>query len=147
MSEEMKSMKAPKIEIRVERRYVVRVAGRELRSRFKETDQMSGLKELKDDSGLVMVIDTSDDFMDIINTILGNDGEYVKVSLIKAAPLLIDEIQEIIKAAKTEGEQPVRRPVRHVKTERTEVEAKGGGDSAPVSSLPSEQSQGQGGVE
>jgi len=112
MSEDMKSMKAPKIEVRAERRYVIRVAGTELSSRFKEVGQMCGLKQLIDEDGRVMVVDTPNDFMDIVSAILG-DGkdEFATVGLIKASPQLIEEIQAAVEAAKSADEEPVRTPV------------------------------------
>jgi len=146
MSEDMKTMKAPKLEIRAETRYVVRVGGREMRARFRQTNEMCGMKQLVDERGRVMVVDVPDALMDVLSKVLGRDDEYIKVSLIKASDEVTNEIRTLIAEAKAELDEPVRQPVR--KTEVTEGKvSKGGVNKAPTTPPPSEPPAGQGGAQ
>jgi len=108
---EMKSMKAPQIEICAETHYSVRVAGRTLKGSFREVKEMCGMKQLVNERGEAMVVDVPDDFMNVINQLL-NTKEYIKVSLIKAAPHLIDEMKSAVSDAKEPERRPIRRPVK-----------------------------------
>ena len=110
MSDDMKCMKAPRIEIRAETHYVIRVAGKDLKERFRETGHMCGMKQLTDSRDMTMVVDVPEDFMDIVNTILGDNKEYVKASLVKASPQLIEELTDMVNMSK-KTEMSVRQPV------------------------------------
>ena len=142
---QMKSMKAPKIEIRAEMRYVVRVAGKEMESRYRQVGEMCGMKELRDERGCCIVVDTPDEFGEVLNRLFGTE-EYTKVSLIKASPQVIEEMEEIIAEARHQISEPVRTPVVARKMDIREGKmSKGGTNEAPAMPPPSEPPKGQGG--
>lgn len=84
-----------KLQVRIERRYVVSVMGEDLGS-FKECGEMAGLRHLKDDKGRQIILDFPSDsgIHSVIDEVLGNES--FDAGLIKASPTVLEELRQIV---------------------------------------------------
>ena len=117
MSENLKTMKAPVVEVRVEKRYIVSVAGMKLGS-FREADTMCNMKQLVGSEG-TLVIDVPSSLDEVLATLFAaGQSEPFKAAVIKASPAIIQAMQDAINAMKaqpkdeprTAGRTPVETP-------------------------------------
>jgi len=109
MSEEqdLRTFRAPRIDVRVEKQYILSVAGDEL-GRFREVDEMCGMKELTGPKGTV-ILDCPDKLTEVLATLFATgESESFKASVMKASPSIIAAMQEAVDKAKAEREEDAR---------------------------------------
>ena len=111
-----------KLQVRVERRYIVSVLGEDIGS-FKECGEMAGLRHLKDDKGRQIILDFPPDsgIHSMIDEVLGS--ETFDAGLVKASPTVLDVLRQIV-AHNTKAEES--EDGRH-----TDSEPESGSDSDP----------------
>lgn len=113
-----------KLQVRIERRYVVSVMGEDLGS-FKECGEMAGLRHLKDDKGRQIILDFPSDsgIHSVIDEVLGNES--FDAGLIKASPTVLEELRQIVSHNTKESEDG-----RHDE-QSTDSKPESGSDSNP----------------
>ena len=120
----MKTMDAPQVEIKLEKRYRVKVAGKQLSDAFREVNTMCGMKQLVGEKGDVVVVDVPDKFEEILASLFaGEEDKFIDATLIKASPSILKEMQKAIREAKEHlSQEPAREPVRDSSSEPQEEE-------------------------
>ena len=103
MSEDLKTFKAPKVEVTVSKQYEISIAGKSLGT-FTEAGELCGMKQLNGESGTV-VIDCPSHFEEILATLFSGDSEPFKASVMKASPDIIHAMQKAIEDARKQREQ------------------------------------------
>lgn len=87
-----------KVQVQIEKRYVISFNGNELPGRFKEINQMAGMRLLQDEKGKQIVLDfpPDSDISELLASVLG-DGETMDASIVKASPDLVAELKSVKK--------------------------------------------------
>ena len=102
--EDLKTFKAPVVEVKIEKTYTISVADRSLGT-FTEAGEMCGMKQLTGPNGTI-VIDTPVGFEDILSHIFNSSSESFRTGIIKASPLIIESMKKIINEHKASLKKP-----------------------------------------
>lgn len=104
--EDMKTFKAPRVEVTVTKQYNLSVAGKSLGT-FSEVGELCGMKQLIAQDGNSVVIDCPNQFEEIIATLFSNrESESFKASVMKASPAIVAAMQKAIDEYKAKKEAP-----------------------------------------
>ena len=93
-----------KVQVQIEKRYVLSIDGAELSGRFKEINQMAGMRLLQNEKGKQIVLDfpAGSDINEVLASVLG-DGEKMDASIVKASLDLLAEFEKVKKEKDNAG--------------------------------------------
>ena len=96
----------PPVEIFIEKRYVIRVNGLILPQRFKEVNEMAGMKHLKSADGSNIVVDMPVNVSDMLASAFGEDIEPFEARVVKASPDFVKSAREAMEPSRPDNVQP-----------------------------------------
>ena len=105
--EDLKTFRAPKVEVKITKSYSLSYTGTEL-GVFEEKGELCGMKQLDGLTGMV-VINSPSTFKEIIDTMFDKNEVTFSAEILKASPSIIQTMQKSLEAAK-EAEAEVENP-------------------------------------